>query len=392
MAAMRMRGLHAAATILFVARCTADSLTNSSSCNFQLPVIDVAPWLSKGPLGAVDQDLVDDAIVGQLDQAFSEFGFAVVVGHGVEDSTFDRVSEGGKEFFRSELANKQEYDVGLGYGYGGYSGNGGEAGGQLSGIDNKGKSDIVESLTCRGLQHIVNGSDGQRLNPPYLAQDMSDMPYADRIPAALLAPTISLHNALFPLKTLLTRATERVMGVEVGAFQEAFDPKKGGIRWAYYPELESCSSDSPPIGYGAHADSGGMVVLRLDAKNPTGTEVFYQGQWIPVPVNITNAIVLNGGTVMQRLTGGRWKAAIHRVVRLGKQERLSIVYGGMVPQDDLVLSSLAFADLGKHASSAAASGQVVRVKDYLDARVRMQRPETDPRDQEFLNFVDNMGV
>ena len=195
-----------------------------------------------------------------------------------------------------------------------------------------------------------------------------------------------LHEALLPFKTLLTRTAERVMGVEAGVFQRAFDPRRGGIRFAYYPELQTLSTEEKTIGYGAHADSGGMVVLRVDRDNPVGTEVRYQGRWLPVPVDHPNAIVLNGGTVLQRLTGGRWKAAIHRAARANRRERLSIVYGAMVPDNDLELTSLAAPDL-----NAKGVGQqaIVRVKDYLDARVRMQRPEVDPRDRELIAFVDS---
>ena len=116
------------------------------------------------------------------------------------------------------------------------------------------------------------------------------------------------------------------------------------------------------------------------------------GEWLPVPVDLPNAIVLNGGTVLQRLTGGRWKAAIHRAARANPHERLSIVYGAMVPHNDLELSSLAVADLGTAMATAATAGRpVVKVKDYLDARVRMQRPETDPRDSELIAYVDGEG-
>ena len=96
------------------------------------------------------------------------------------------------------------------------------------------------------------------------------------------------------------------MGVEAGAFQNTFDPRRGGIRFPFYPELETFRSDEKLIGYGAHADSGGMVLLRVDRNNPIGTEVLHRGQWLPVPV-LPNAIVLNGGTVIhfiRVLSGG----------------------------------------------------------------------------------------
>lgn len=355
---------------------------------FQLPIVDVGPWMSE--TNFYGESFVHDGVVQQLDDAFSEYGFAVVIGHGVKSELFDRVYDAAKQFFRSEEHVKQQYNLGLGYGYGGYLGTGSEAGGQLTGEANEeGKADVVESLTCRGLQHI-NLQLPDHHAAPHFAQDMSDVLSADRVPPGLLEPTMELHNAMFPFKTLLTRATERVLGVERGAFQQAFDPRRGGIRFPYYPELQNFSAEEHPIGYGAHSDSGGMVILRVDRENPVGTEVFYRDQWLPVPTDVPNAIVLNGGTVLQRLMGGRWKAAVHRAARANKQERLSIVYGAMVPHNDLEVSSLAVAELGTTAIPDLSREHVVRVKEYLDARVRMQRPETDPRDKELVVFVDQM--
>lgn len=154
---------------------TIRSFSSSSPAQHQLPVVDVTPWLStiKQNLlentqpGAPPTTPVHDDIVEQLDSAFSEYGFAVVVGHGVDSTVFDGVYHAAKTFFRSEhVAEKKKYDLGLGYGYGGYLSVGHEAGGQLTGEANPdARADVVESLTCRGLQHLVaagRAADGGR--------------------------------------------------------------------------------------------------------------------------------------------------------------------------------------------------------------------------------------
>lgn len=378
-----------------------------ASAGHSIPVVDVSPWIaqffSRSEGGNEDEAYayVDESIAVQLDTAFSEYGFAVVTGHGVKPQIFDDVYHKGREFFRSPLSDKSKYDPGLGYGYGGYLNSGHETGGQLTGVSTGGKADLVESLTCRGLQHVTSrnqsahGEGMESAKNPYFAQDMSDTPRADTIPDALLQPTLALHKSLFPFKNLLLRTTEYTLGLGKFELETSFDPARGGIRLPYYPPLSDFSSNKT-LGYGAHADSGGMVILRLDRENPTGTEVLYQNEWIPIPTAAEvgdDAIVLNGGTVLQRLTGGRWRAAIHRATRVNGAERLSIVYGAMVPSNDLEISSLAFKDLhqaGGRNQTDAASAMKVRVKDYLDARVRLQRPETDPRDKELLDWLDNM--
>lgn len=136
----------------------------------------------------------------------------------------------------------------------------------------------------------------------------------------------------------------------------------------------------------ARPDSGGMVILRVDKENPVGTEVFIaeSGEWIPVPY-VEGGVVLNLGTVLSIMTGGRWRAAIHRAARANRRKRLSIVYGAMVPDNGLRLTPL----VGR-GGEAGAERRVVSVKAYLDARVRMQLPETDPEDRELVDFVDRL--
>ena len=259
---------------------------------------------------------------------------------------------------------------------------------------------------------------------------MSEVPYPDSIPPNLLHPVQRMHDALYPFKVLLTRIAEKALGLKIGELaplkvldennqigdvssdesQIPYLPSRGGLRLPYYPELDyelmgqldippdDSGNEKPTLGYGAHADSGGAVILRLDAENPIGTEVLYKGKWLSVPIpgevctgiNTSfptipdDMVVLNGGTVLQRLTQGRWKAAIHRVVRRNCRERLSIVYGAMVPGNEVILSS----------TNQTQNGNTlpIIVKDYLDARVKMQRPECDISDTKLASFIDQMTV
>ena len=350
-------------------RSHSSKVTTQKQTSPQIPIIDVAKF-NHDNIGACRH------IAHQFNDAFTEFGFAVVVNHGVDPSLFDAVYDEAKAFFQQPMTSKSNFDLGLGYGYGGYLSSM-ESGGQLSGQTNPDQqSDFVESLTIRGLSQLSHiQSEPLQNSAPIFSQDMSDVPVADRVPSNLRDPILSLHDALLPFKTILTQITEMCFGVEPGSFVRTFDPMRSGIRFAYYPQLSGDYDPmSKPIGYGAHADSGGMVILRLDRENPEGTEVFHEGEWIPIPY-VEDGLVLNLGTVLSIMTNGKWKAAIHRAARMNPRERLSIVYGAMVPDNELYLNE---------------GERRVRVKDYLDARVRLQRPETDPKDHDLVEFVDKM--
>jgi len=191
-----------------------------------------------------------------------------------------------------------------------------------------------------------------------------------------------LHKALLNFKVTMTTLAELALGASPGDFHTFLNPAKGGMRFAYYPERQT-EGPSHQVDYGAHADSGSMVFLRLDQENPAGTEVFHKGQWLPVPY-IPGGVVVNLGTVLSRLTGGRWQAAVHRATRVGLKERLSLVLGALIPDNELSLECL------PDICGVPREGRKVTVKEYLDARVRLQRPEKSAADADVVNFIDQL--
>ena len=342
---------------------------------FDFPVVDVSNF-------TLQSDSEKDIVAQKVDDAFRDFGFVIITGHGVSEKVFEAAHASAKHFFHQPIEIKREYDLGLGYGYGGYL-NDGENGGQLSGQSyDSNQSDHVESLTCRGLQHLKSN---MATFEPIFAQDMSSVPYADMLPTKMRREIISLHQEFLPLKKIMTEITEMSLRAKPGEFWKYFVPEKGGVRFAYYPEIPEeafiiqSKLENSVVGYGAHADSGSMVFLRLDHENPVGTEVWHQGKWVPVPA-IPNGVVVNLGTVLSRLTGGRWQAAVHRATRRNHLERLSIVYGAMVPQNNLILRDL----------SSSEEGHAITVKQYLDARVRLQRPDAKMDDKEIVELIDHL--
>ena len=85
---------------------------------------------------------------------------------------------------------------------------------------------------------------------------------------------------------------------------------------------------------GAHADSNGFTIVRLDGR--PGLEVRIADSegtrhWVPVslPEGSPDALVVNTGRMIERWTGGHFKAAIHRVVLDGeaaRSERMSLAF------------------------------------------------------------------
>eukprot|EP00746_Dinoflagellata_sp_MGD_P045826 gnl/MRDRNA2_/MRDRNA2_212559_c0_seq1.p1 gnl/MRDRNA2_/MRDRNA2_212559_c0~~gnl/MRDRNA2_/MRDRNA2_212559_c0_seq1.p1 ORF type:complete len:338 (+),score=34.14 gnl/MRDRNA2_/MRDRNA2_212559_c0_seq1:115-1014(+) len=290
----------------------------------------------------------------------------------------------GKEFFHQPMAEKIHFDLGKGYGYGGYLHSMETASG-LSDA-NANKSDGVESLSLRGLNHLSSSQvcGATRL---HFAQAGAEMPHADPVPcspASLLPSVIRLHAAVFDFKIAMMAITELALGATPGDFNNSiFYPEKGGLRLAYYPEM---SED--PVGdaldYGAHADTAPMAFLRLDRDNPAGTQVLHKQKWLPVP-SIPGSIVVNLGKVFSKLTGGRWKAAMHRATRTTRKERMSIVLSALTPRNDLMLECLP-----QVCGVESSEPHKISVKEYFDARVRLQRPDNPQRSEDYnlVSLVD----
>lgn len=57
--------------------------------------------------------------------------------------------------------------------------------------------------------------------------------------------------------------------------------------------------------------TGGLEVLLPNRDELTGEELEGEGEWIPAPY-VPGSIVVNVGDLMARLSGGRFKATVHR--------------------------------------------------------------------------------
>ena len=77
------------------------------------------------------------------------------------------------------------------------------------------------------------------------------------------------------------------------------------------------------FGVGEHTDYGLLTILRQDMSG--GLQVKSHSQWIeaaPLP----NSFVCNIGDMLDRITGGRYLSAPHRVRNLRAHHRLSFAF------------------------------------------------------------------
>ena len=132
----------------------------------------------------------------------------------------------------------------------------------------------------------------------------------------------------------LLASLSRSLGIDESIFADAFDDGISTLRLLHYPGRENIVPDGSnryvehsgrtfEAVARAHVDSGLLTVLAtcgvggLQARDG-------EGEWIDVPV-IDDGFAINFGGLLERWTGGRIKATLHRVLGQG-EHRYSIPF------------------------------------------------------------------
>lgn len=121
------------------------------------------------------------------------------------------------------------------------------------------------------------------------------------------------------------------LGVDPVVFRSAFAKHSSFARLNYYPPLPSSPSlEKEELGISRHTDAGALTILWQDSP---GLQVYsgtkqdnLDGEWVDVRV-VPGALVVNVGDMLEVWSGGRVRAAEHRVVvRPSPRHRLSVPF------------------------------------------------------------------
>lgn len=185
-------------------------------------------------------------------------------------------------------------------------------------------------------------------------------------PDATLAPGLraaveAAFGALMTVCTTILLPMIATAAGEEGAFFEAAfaaGPPMAFLRPLHYPPVPS---DPATVACGAHTDYGLVTLLHTDGG--PGLEVEVGGAWrsVPPPAHDGDGatVFVNVGDMLERWSGGRFKAAKHRVVLPSPpRDRLSAAFF-FDPPFRAVIDGVRYGDYilakyrGTHASFAA---------------------------------------
>ncbi len=261
-------------------------------------MLDTAP--AQVPTLSLAQDTADPAgFARALGASFERFGFAVVADHGIDQALIDRAWDYTQQFFALTEEEKRQYYTAAGGGQRGYT---------------PFKTEIAKGASVVDLKEFWHV--GRELAAGHL--------YADVMPPNIWpARPEGFHETLSALFTAFDRAGDKILSAiarHLGLASDWFDlaVKDGNsiLRLLHYPPIPA---DAEGVRAGAHEDIN-LITLLLGAEE-AGLELLDRdGEWLAIKPP-ADAMVVNVGDMLQRLTNHVLPSTTHRVVNPPPERR-----------------------------------------------------------------------
>lgn len=97
------------------------------------------------------------------------------------------------------------------------------------------------------------------------------------------------------------------------------------FRLLHYPPTPKNQGKQAQFGSGEHTDFGAITLLMQDDHSGLEVQDCETGNWVGVPPN-KDVYVVNLGDVMSKITGGKYRSNIHRVLNKNTEDRYSVVF------------------------------------------------------------------
>ena len=259
-----------------------------------------------------------DAFVAELGAAYREFGFCCISGHGIEPVLIDNAYDAFKRFFALPAETKMKYHL---------PGSGGARGYTPYKVETAKDSKHAD---LKEFWHV--GREIAR-----------DSIFADVMPPNLWPAEVpdfkphgyALYQALDQLGARVLQALALHIGLPEHYFDDKIDQGNSILRPIHYPPITQ--DNIPNERAGAHEDIN--FITLLVGASAEGLEVLSEGKWLPVTTE-GDAIVVNIGDMLQRLTNHVYPSTSHRVVNPAnanaRKPRYSVPFF-LHPNPDVVL-------------------------------------------------------
>ncbi|PUZ37975.1 hypothetical protein GQ55_9G159600 [Panicum hallii var. hallii] len=261
-----------------------------------IPLIDLAP-LASGDAAAVD------ALAAEVGAASRDWGFFLVVGHGVPAGTVARATEAQRAFFALPAERKAAV-----------------------------RRSEAEPLGYYESEHTKNVRDWKevfdlvaREPPPPAAVAAGEVVYENKWPEDLPGFREALEeymNALEELAFKLLELLARSLNLRPDRLHGFFEHPTTFFRLNHYPP---CPSPDLALGVGRHKDPGALTILYQDDVGGLDVRRRSDGEWARVKF-VPDSFIINVGDTVQVWSNDRYESAEHRVSVNREKARFSMPY------------------------------------------------------------------
>ncbi|MEO7071646.1 MAG: 2-oxoglutarate and iron-dependent oxygenase domain-containing protein [Rhodanobacter sp.] len=262
-----------------------------------------------------------DAFVAELGAAYRQFGFCCISGHGIAPDLIDGAYAAFQHFFALPTETKMKYHLPRGGGARGYT--------PFKVETAKGSeyADLKEFWHIG--REIPRDSRFADVMPPNL--------WPDEVPD-FKSCGYGLYTALDQLGSRVLRALALHIQQPEDFFADKTNLGNSILRPLHYPPITD--DEVPNVRAGAHEDSN--FITLLVGASAEGLEVLSDGEWLPITTT-GDAIVVNIGDMLQRLSNQVYPSTTHRVVNPrnanARKPRYSVPFF-LHPNPDVVLDPL----------------------------------------------------
>ncbi|OMO96488.1 putative 2-oxoglutarate/Fe(II)-dependent dioxygenase-like protein [Corchorus capsularis] len=264
----------------------------------KIPIIDYSLLTSGNP----DQR---SQVINELRNACLEWGFFMMINHGVEETLRDEMMRATESFFDLSMEEKLKYS---------------------------GK-DLFDPIRC-----------GTSFNPnvekSFLWRDYLKL----LVHPHFNAPHKPSHFRFCKNTAKKTRemASELLKGIsESLGLDENYINEKMGVESEKWNQVwvanmyPPCPQPELSMGLPPHSDHGLLTILMQNDPSIVGLQILHNAKWVPIHT-LPNCFFVNTGDHLEILTNGKYKSMVHRAVVNNKATRISIGSAHGPPLDTIV--------------------------------------------------------
>ncbi|XP_062077056.1 2-oxoglutarate-dependent dioxygenase 19-like [Humulus lupulus] len=276
-----------------------NDLANPNDPDHSIPTIDFSLLTSGSPQQR-------STTLNDLKRACEDWGFFMVINHGVEERVMKGMLHMCEAFFDLRDDDKKEF---------------------------QGTANVLDPIKCGTSSNVA--IDKVLLWRDFIKVISHPHFNSPHKPLGFSEAALEFSKRTREVATELVKAISETLGLEADYIAKATNWDEGLQLLAanYYP---ACPEPERAIGIPPHTDHG--LVTLLIQNQMGGLQVLHKGKWVNWDA-VPNAFVVNLGDQMQVLTNDTYKSVWHRAVVNNRATRISIAVAHGPSVDTVVVAS-----------------------------------------------------